>query len=164
MASMPKYWMPWLVGMPAEQARAACCLAFGGVLERLPKLRVMLAHGGGSFPSSIGRIEHGFKMRPDLVATDNPRNPREYLKRFYFDSCVHDDLALRYLLDVTGVEQVMLGTDYPFPLGEQEPGSGIEALGLNDIERARLFHGTALEWLGLPHHRFVPDTVPKESA
>src|SRR3546814_11434877 len=74
-------------------------------------------------------------------AADNPRNPREYLKRFYFDSCVHDDQALRYLLDVTGVEQVMLGTDYPFPLGEQEPGSGIEALGLDDIGRARLFHG-----------------------
>jgi aminocarboxymuconate-semialdehyde decarboxylase len=63
---------------------------FGGVLERLPKLRVMLAHGGGSFPWTIGRIEHGFRMRPDLVATDNPRNPREYLKRLYFDSCVHD--------------------------------------------------------------------------
>ncbi|HEV2679591.1 MAG TPA: amidohydrolase family protein, partial [Rhodanobacter sp.] len=69
-----------------------------------------------------------------------------------------------YLLDVTGVEQVMLGTDYPFPLGEQEPGSGIEALGLGDIERARLFHGTALEWLGLPRHRFAPDPIPKESA
>ena len=164
MASMPKYWMPWLVGMPAEQSRAACCLAFGGVMERLPKLRVMLAHGGGSFPSTIGRIEHGFRMRPDLVATDNPRNPREYLKRFYFDSCVHDDQALRYLLDVTGARQVMLGTDYPFPLGEQAPGSGIEALGLDEADRARLFHGTALEWLGLPRHRFAPDPIPKESA
>ncbi|MFZ0869514.1 MAG: amidohydrolase family protein [Rhodanobacter sp.] len=162
--TMPKYWMPWLVGMPAEQSRAACCLAFGGVLERLPKLRVMLAHGGGSFPWTIGRIEHGFRMRPDLVATDNPRNPREYLKRFYFDSCVHDPQALRYLLDVTGVEQVMLGTDYPFPLGEQEPGSGIEALQLGDVDRARLFHGTALEWLGLPKHRFTPDIISQESA
>jgi aminocarboxymuconate-semialdehyde decarboxylase len=164
MASMPKYWMPWLVGMPAEQSRAACCLAFGGVMERLPKLRVMLAHGGGSFPFTIGRIEHGFRMRPDLVATDNPRNPREYLKRFYFDSCVHDDDALRYLLDVTGVEQVMLGTDYPFPLGEQEPGSGIEALGLDEAGRARLFHGTALEWLGLPEQRFIPTPSVPESA
>jgi aminocarboxymuconate-semialdehyde decarboxylase len=155
---MPKYWMPWLVGMPAEQSRAACCLAFGGVLERLPKLRVMLAHGGGSFPFTIGRIEHGFRMRPDLVATDNPRNPREYLQRLYFDSCVHDDAALRYLLSVTGDRQVMLGTDYPFPLGEQEPGSGIEALGLADAARARLFHGTALEWLGLPLQRFETPT------
>jgi aminocarboxymuconate-semialdehyde decarboxylase len=77
---------------------------------------------------------------------------------------VHDDQALRYLLDVTGANQVMLGTDYPFPLGEQQPGSGIEALGLSESERARLFHGTALEWLGLPRHRFVPDTISEESA
>ena len=82
--SMPKYWLPWLVGMPAEQSRAACCLIFGGVLERLPKLRVCFAHGGGAFPYTIGRIEHGFRMRPDLVATDNSRNPREYLDRVCF--------------------------------------------------------------------------------
>ncbi|MGN6478859.1 amidohydrolase family protein [Luteibacter sp.] len=154
--SMPKYWMPWLVGMPAEQSRAACALIFGGVLERLPDLKVMLAHGGGSFPYTIGRIEHGFRMRPDLVATDNARNPREYFKRLYFDSCVHDDAALRYLLDAVGTDRVMLGTDYPFPLGEQEPGSGIEALRLDEASRARLFHGTALEWLGCPLARFQP--------
>ena len=163
-ASMPKYWLPWLVGMPAEQARAACCLIFGGVLERLPTLRVMLAHGGGSFPWTIGRIEQGFRMRPDLVATDNPRNPREYLKRLYFDSCVHDPQALRYLLELAGAERVMLGTDYPFPLGEQQPGSGIDALQLPEPQRARLFHGTALEWLGLPLHRFVPPSALPEPA
>ena len=157
-ASMPKYWLPWLVGMPAEQSRAICCLIFGGVLERLPKLKVCFAHGGGSFPYTIGRIEHGFRMRPDLVATDNARNPREYLGRIYFDSCVHDKAALRYLLDVAGVDTVMLGTDYPFPLGEQSPGSGIAALNLAPAEQARLFHGTALEWLGLPQSRFVDDT------
>jgi aminocarboxymuconate-semialdehyde decarboxylase len=153
--SMPKYWLPWLVGMPAEQSRAACSLIFGGVLERLPELRVAFAHGGGAFPYTIGRIEHGFRMRPDLVATDNPRNPREYFPRLFFDSCVHDAKALRYLLDVAGSDNVMLGTDYPFPLGEQKPGSGIEALGLDEAERARLFHGTALRWLGLPLARFA---------
>ena len=153
--SMPKYWLPWLVGMPAEQSRAACCLVFGGVLERLPKLRVALAHGGGSFPYTIGRIEHGFNMRPDLVATDNFRNPREYLQRLYFDSWVADDAALRYLLEACGVDRVMLGTDYPFPLGEQTPGEGIERLNLNEAEQARLYNGTALEWLGLPASRFA---------
>jgi aminocarboxymuconate-semialdehyde decarboxylase len=147
--SMPKYWLPWLVGMPAEQARAACCLIFGGVLERLPRLRICLAHGGGSFPFTIGRIEHGFRMRPDLVATDNPHNPRLYLKRLYFDSCVHDPLALRHLIEIVGVERIMLGTDYPFPLGEQEPGSHIEQLRLDERDRERLLHGTALEWLGM---------------
>jgi aminocarboxymuconate-semialdehyde decarboxylase len=103
-------------------------------------------------------------MRPDLVATDNPRNPREYLKRLYFDSCVHDPQALRYLLDVTGVDRVMLGTDYPFPLGEQQPGSGIESLQLDEPDRARLFHGTALEWLGLPGQRFISDRPTQEHA
>lgn len=152
--SMPKYWLPWLVGMPAEQSRAACCLIFGGVLERFPRLKVCLAHGGGSFPYTIGRIEHGFRMRPDLVATDNPHNPRDYLPRLFFDSWVADQRALRYLLDTVGSERVMLGTDYPFPLGEQEPGAGIAALGLSEDEQARLYHGTALEWLGLPRTRF----------
>ena len=152
--SMPKYWMPWLVGMPAEQSRAACCLIFGGVLERLPKLKVCFAHGGGSFPYTIGRIEHGFRMRPDLVATDNPRNPREYLDRVYFDSWVADDRALRYLIDTVGISRVMMGTDYPFPLGEQEPGSFIEGLKLPESDQARLYHGTALEWLGLSASRF----------
>ena len=152
--SMPKYWLPWLVGMPAEQSRAACCLIFGGVLERFPKLRVCLAHGGGSFPYSIGRIEHGFRMRPDLVATDNPRNPREYLKQLYFDTCVHDQRALQYLIDTVGSSQVMLGTDYPFPLGEQSPGACIDALSLSSEAAGRLCHGTALEWLGLSSQAF----------
>jgi aminocarboxymuconate-semialdehyde decarboxylase len=152
--TMPKYWLPWLVGMPAEQSRAACCLILGGVLERLPDLRVCLAHGGGSFPYTIGRIEHGFRMRPDLVATDNARSPREYFDRLFFDSCVHDPQALRYLVDVAGIDRVMLGTDYPFPLGEQEPGSGIAALKLDDAAAARLYHGTALQWLDLPAARF----------
>ena len=154
-ATMPKYWLPWLVGMPAEQSRAACCLIFGGVLERVPNLKVCMAHGGGSFPYTIGRIEHGFNMRPDLVATDNPRNPREYLNQLFFDSWVADPRALRYLLDTCGVDRVMLGTDYPFPLGEQEPGAGIAALQLSEAEQKRLYHGTALEWLGLPLSRFA---------
>lgn len=152
--SMPKYWMPWLVGMPAEQSRAACALIFGGVLQQFPHLKVMLAHGGGSFPYTIGRIEHGFKMRPDLVATDNPHNPRDYFKQLYFDSCVHDDRALRYLLDTVGTERIMLGTDYPFPLGEQEPGSGILGLNLDIDDQEQLFNRTALSWLGRDHRHF----------
>lgn len=152
--SMPKYWMPWLVGMPAEQSRAACALIFGGVLQQFPRLKVMLAHGGGSFPYTIGRIEHGFNMRPDLVATDNPHNPRDYFKQLYFDSCVHDDRALRYLLDTVGIDRVMLGTDYPFPLGEQEPGSGILGLNLVADDQEQLFNRTALSWLGRDRRHF----------
>ena len=84
----------------------------------------------------------------DLVAVDNQRPPREYLSRLYFDCCVHDDRALQYLLDTVGSEQVMLGTDYPFPLGEQEPGSGIERVVSDAAAQKQLFSQTALNWLG----------------
>ena len=76
---MPKYWLPWLVGMPAETSLAICSMIFGGVFERFPKLRVAFAHGGGAFPFTIGRIEHAFHVRPDLVAIENDTNPRKYL-------------------------------------------------------------------------------------
>ena len=120
---MPRHWLPWLVGMPAETARAACSLVFGGVLERFPRLRVALAHGGGSFPFTIGRIDHGHRVRPDLCATVIEQSPSRYLDRLYVDSLVHDAKALRYLVDLLGAERVALGSDYPFPLGEHVPGS-----------------------------------------
>jgi len=148
---MPKYWLPWLVGMPAETALAICSVIFGGVLERLPSLRVGFAHGGGSFPITIGRIEHGWRERPDLCAIDNPNNPRDSVRRVYFDSLVHDADALRYLIHLAGVERVALGSDYPFPLGELVPGQLIRSMpDLDDAARARLLHGTASEFLGLP--------------
>jgi aminocarboxymuconate-semialdehyde decarboxylase len=152
---MPKYWLPWLVGMPAETSLAICSMIFGGVLERLPRLRVAFAHGGGAFPALIGRIEQGFKTRPDLCAVDNAVNPREYLQRIYLDSLVHDPLMLHYLLDLMGEKRIALGSDYPFPLGEEVPGKLIESADLNDATSARLLHGTALEWLNLSRDRFV---------
>jgi len=148
-ADMQKYWLPWLVGMPAEVSRAICSLIFAGVLERLPRLRICFAHGGGSFPSTIGRIEHGFDVRPDLCAIDNAKGPREYLDRMYFDSLVHDPKVLDFLLDLVGAERIALGTDYPFPLGELRPGSLIDASDYDDGTRAMLLHGSALEWLNL---------------
>lgn len=151
---MPKYWLPWLVGMPAETSRAICSLIFGGVIERLPKLKFAFAHGGGSFPATIGRVTHGFDVRPDLCAVDNQVSPRAYLDRIYLDSLVHDPLALQYLLDLFGAERIALGSDYPFPLGELEPGALIRGHVQDDATRARLLHGTALEWLGLEKSQF----------
>jgi aminocarboxymuconate-semialdehyde decarboxylase len=145
---MPKYWLPWLVGMPAESSLAVCSLIFGGVLERLPALRVCIAHGGGSFPFTIGRIGHGFDVRPDLCAIDNAVHPRAYLDRIYFDSLVHDADALRYLIGLVGAERVALGSDYPFPLGEHHPGALIESMAdLTADTKQRLLAGTAREWL-----------------
>lgn len=150
MDRMPKYWLPWLVGMPAETSLAICSMIFGGVFERLPRLRVAFAHCGGSFPGTIGRIEHGFNVRPDLCAVDNNVNPRRYLGKFYVDSLTHDPEALRGALGLFGARRVALGSDYPFPLGEQEPGAMIAMMNDLDAEtRTRLLCGTAREWLGL---------------
>lgn len=154
-AEMPEYWLPWLVGMPAEITRAICCMIFGGVFERLPDLRVCFAHGGGAFPFTIGRIEHGFNMRPDLVATRNPVNPRQYIGRFWVDSVTHDPRALAYLIEVMGADRVALGTDYPFPLGEQQPGSAIEAIAPEPELAAKLYYRNALEFLDIPAERFI---------
>lgn len=154
-ARMPKYWLPWLVGMPAETALAICSMIFGGVLERLPRLRVAFAHGGGAFPATIGRIEHGFNVRPDLCAVDNTVNPRDYLERIYLDSLVHDPAMLRYMLELMGPERIALGSDYPFPLGEHHPGALIESMGFDSAQRERLLSGTALEWLGLDREQFA---------
>ena len=146
---MGKYWLPWLVGMPAETTRAICSMIFGGVLEKFPKLRIAFAHGGGSFPYTIGRIEHGFHVRPDLVQVDNPVNPRDYLGNFWVDSLVHDRHAFEFLMDMVGEDKICLGSDYPFPLGEHRPGELIESLNLaNEIEE-KLLYRNALEWLGM---------------
>ena len=155
MPDMPDYWLPWLVGMPAESSLAICSMIFGGVFERLPNLRVAFAHGGGAFPGTIGRIEHGFNVRPDLCAVDNDVNPRDYLGRFYVDSLVHDADALRGLVKLFGAEKIALGSDYPFPLGEHVPGSLINAMPDFDAAlKARLLGGTALEFLDVSAETF----------
>ncbi|MBL0339606.1 MAG: amidohydrolase [Bacteroidetes bacterium] len=152
---MQRYWLPWLVGMPAETSLAICSMIFGGIFERLPKLRVAFAHGGGSFPSTIGRIEHGFNCRPDLVAIDNKVNPRDYIGKFYFDSLVHDKDMLQYLVNLAGADRVALGSDYPFPLGEDIPGTLIKSMEFDDQTKERLLSGTALEWLGVDKNSFL---------
>ena len=153
---MPRYWLPWLVGMPAETSLAICSMIFGGVFERLPKLRVAFAHGGGSFPATIARIEHGFNMRPDLCAVDNNVNPRDYLGKFYLDSLVHDPIILNFLIELVGANRVALGSDYPFPLGEVTPGQMIESMTeLDESTKQWLLSDSALEWLHLDKSRFV---------
>lgn len=151
---MEKYWLPWLVGMPAESSLAICSMIFGGVFERLPKLKVAFAHGGGSFPATIGRIEHGFNVRPDLVAIDNPVNPREYLGKFYLDSLVHDHKMLDYLIGLVGEDKIALGTDYPFPLGELSPGELINSSDHSNQVKAKLLGQNAFDWLSIDMSNF----------
>lgn len=146
---MQKYWLPWLVGMPAETARAICSLIFGGVFEHFPKLRVAFAHGGGSFPFTIGRIGHGFDVRPDLVAVDNSIPPADYIGKFWIDSLVHDKKTMEFLIDVMGEDTICLGSDYPFPLGEQHPGKLIEKMKLSKKASKKLLYKNAVNWLDL---------------
>lgn len=155
-AKMQKYWLPWLVGMPAEVSLAICSMIFGGVLERLPNLRVCFAHGGGAFPITVGRVAHGFEARPDLCAIDNKKSPRDYLGKFFVDSLVHDEAALKYVVELFGDTRVSLGTDYPFPLGELEPGKLIESIdSFSREQKERLLWENALDWLGLDKAHFA---------
>lgn len=147
-SDMERYWLPWLVGMPAETSRAICSMIFGGVFEKFPNLRVAFAHGGGSFPATISRIEHGFNVRPDLCAIDNDKAPRSYLGKFWIDSLVHDERILDYLIDLVGAEKIALGSDYPFPLGEESPGKLIEHMPYSDSTKEWLLYKSALAWIG----------------
>jgi len=152
---MAKYWLPWLVGMPAETTRAIASLIFSGVMERLPKLRFCFAHAGGSFIPTIGRLEHGFNCRPDLVAIDNPVNPRYYLGKFWIDSATHDPDLLEYILKKVGSKKVCLGTDYPFPLGDLEIGAFIEKMNLPDEVIEDIFYRSTLDWLNLSVEKYL---------
>lgn len=144
-----KYFLPWLVAMPAETSLAICSMIFGGVFDRFPKLRVAFSHGGGSFPMTLGRIEHGFAARPDLCQVNTKMPPRSYLRRLYVDSICHDAEVMHYLIRLFGADRIMLGSDYPFPLGEPVPGKLIESLEIEPHAKEQLLCGTAVEFLGL---------------
>lgn len=148
-SDMERYWLPWLVGMPAETSRAACSMIFAGVLDRFPALRVMFSHAGGSFLPTLGRIKHGHACRPDLVAVDNATSPDQYLGKFWVDSITHDERLLKYILEMQGADRICMGTDYPFPLGDLEFGAFIEQIGLPDADLKQLFAGATLSWLGM---------------
>lgn len=155
-STMQKYWLPWLVGMPAEVSRAICSLIFGGVLERLPKLRICFAHGACSFAATVGRVEHGFQCRPDLCAIDNNVSPLSYLGRFFVDSLVHDARTLRYVMEMFGEDKIALGSDYPFPLGEACPGAMIESMtDLSDRTKEKLLWANAFAWLNRAPVEFI---------
>ena len=156
MSKMKKYWLPWLVGMPAETTRAICSLIFGGIFDKFPKLRIAFAHGGGNFFYNLGRIEQGFLQRPDLCSVDNKINPKEYLNKFYIDSLVHSADSFKFLLSQVDTGKIALGSDYPFPLGEKTPGKMIEAIdGLSTEDKKNIFYRSALNWLDLDKDTFI---------
>jgi aminocarboxymuconate-semialdehyde decarboxylase len=153
---LERYWMPWLVGMPTETCIAIMSVLFSGTLDRLPKLRLCFAHGGGSFPGTIGRIAHGRACRPDLFPAD-AKDPHEALAidgrpaKFFVDSLVHEADALRLILKQFGANRVCLGSDYPFPLGEDRAGELVESMRgvLGETTVKAVLATSAMEFLGL---------------
>lgn len=153
---MPKYFLPWLVGMPAETSLAICSMIFGGVFDKFPKLRVMFAHGGGSFPFTIGRVSHGWHCRPDLCDVNKIKDPRDYVGKFWVDGITHDQDAMRFLIKTMGEDKIAYGTDYPFPLGDLEHGKFIEEMDdLSEKTKQQLFSGSVIDWLALDKQQFV---------
>ena len=149
-ARTSRWMMGWTVSMPAETQLSIVAMILGGVFDRLPSdLRLCFAHGGGSFAFLLGRLENAWHNR-DLARGKSRHPPSHYLDRFYVDSAVFDPRALRLLVDVMGEDRVMLGSDYPFPLGEQRVGRLIrEMRGLSESARGKLLAGNAFRFLGL---------------
>ena len=132
---LTKYYFPLIVGNPLETAVAISKLIFGGVLERLPDLRICFAHGGGAFPFTLGRLDYGWSVRPEGPESI-PRRPREYARLLHFDSLTHSPANLRFLVAEFGAERVVMGSDYPFDMGSPDPVAAIGEAGLDPAARA----------------------------
>lgn len=140
---LQKHALPMLIGNPMETAVAAASLITGGVLDRIPELKVLLVHGGGVFPYLSARMEHGYHQLSRARASARP--PRDYFSSFYFDTLVHDESALRFLAATVGAERLVVGTDSPYPMGDFDPLGSLAAAGLST---PAVLHATAQSLIG----------------
>jgi aminocarboxymuconate-semialdehyde decarboxylase len=145
---LTRHYFPLIVGNPLETAVAISTLIFGGVLERLPGLRCAFAHGGGAFPFTLARLDHGWRVRPEGPAAI-PRPPREYARRLYYDSLTCSPANLRFLVSEMGADRVVIGSDYPFDLGDPDPAGTVAAAGLSAADRTAVEAENAARFLGL---------------
>ena len=143
-----KYYLKNLLGNPYDTGVAAAHLVFGGVLDAFPKLEVNLPHAGGTFPWLIGRLDHGTKVRAELKHMQRP--PRDYLRRFSYDTIGHDDRINLNLVRLVGADRVTLGSDYCFDMGLDDPVATVNRIAtLSDSERAMILGGNSAKLLGL---------------
>ena len=146
---MEKWMLKWLVSMPAETQLGALSLILSGAMERLsPELKICFAHGGGSLPYLIGRVDNAWQHR-DIVREDCPNIPSSYLSRLWVDSAVFDADALLYLVKKMGEDKVMLGSDAPFPLGEQQIGSLVENSSLQAAAKQKILGDNAAQFFAI---------------
>lgn len=142
---LDRYYLSNTVGQPAENAVALSHLIFGGVLDRHPGLRIVAAHGGGYLPTVIGRSDRAWRVRPE--ARRCAHAPSHYLSRIWFDTVVHDPEALRRLVEQVGADRVVLGSDFPFDMGSDDPVGEVRAAGLDDTVAERILRGNAADLL-----------------
>jgi aminocarboxymuconate-semialdehyde decarboxylase len=149
-ARLADHYLANIIGQPLETTIALAKLILGGVLERHPDLKLLAAHGGGFLPFCFGRAEHGYHVRPETrAATRAP--PSAALRKIWYDSVVHDPLLLRHLIDIVGATQIVVGTDYPFDMGEYRLGALLDGVPLlSPEERQAILSGNARRLLGLP--------------
>jgi aminocarboxymuconate-semialdehyde decarboxylase len=139
------YSFPNLVAFPMDTTVAACHLIFGGVLDRHPKLEVTLPHAGGVLPTLIGRLDHGWKVI--AAAKRCAQTPSAYLRRFTYDMITHSKPLMEYVISQVGVDRIMLGSDYCFEVGYEQPVQVVEELRLNAEQRKMILGGTAAKIL-----------------
>lgn len=145
---MPRHNSMYTVGMPSETALAAASLINGGIMERFPRLKVCFAHGGGSFPYILPRLDQGWKVWPHLRLTTYP--PSHYIQNFYFDSLNYDPLNIKYLMERFGHEKILMGSDYPFLLREIPPGQVIEdTIKASEEQKRAMLGENALRFLNM---------------
>jgi aminocarboxymuconate-semialdehyde decarboxylase len=151
-ARLRPYYLSNLIGNPAETTVALAHLVFGGMFDRHPGLRLLAAHGGGYFPFYTGRFDHGWKVRPEARTCEHP--PGDYVKRIWFDSLVYTPPSLEHLISRAGAGQVVLGTDFPFDMGVDDPLARLNAVeGLSEAERRAIRGGNAARLLKLATER-----------
>jgi aminocarboxymuconate-semialdehyde decarboxylase len=142
-----KFYLQNLLGNPIDSAIAACHLIIGGVLDRHPRLRIGLPHGGGALLILIGRVDHGWEVRPEVKQL--PKAPSKYLDRFFYDTIVHSKQIMEFVISTVGAERVMLGSDYCFDMGYERPVQFLEQLNLTSAQRKMILGGTAAKLLKL---------------
>ena len=142
-----KFYLSNMLGNPIDSTIAACHLIFGGVLDRHPKLRIGLPHGGGALLMLIGRVDHGWQVSPEIKQL--PKAPSAYLDRFFYDTIVHSKPIMEFVISTVGAERVMLGSDYCFEMGYERPVQFLEQINLSSAQRKMILGGTAAKLLKL---------------
>ncbi|SEI04971.1 aminocarboxymuconate-semialdehyde decarboxylase [Halobacillus karajensis] len=150
---MPRHNFMYMVGMPSETALAAGSIIMSGLLDKYPNLKICFAHGGGSLPYLLPRMDKGWNVWPQIRKTKNP--PSHYAKLLYFDSLVYDESNLQFMVDRFGVDQIIAGSDYPFLLREAPSGRVVDRLSsLNNTEREKIHGLNALHFLNLDDEQY----------